>query len=52
MAENYYALVNKNDLFSFSGLVSLKSKNRFPIPVGDRTLISRRLKCDFQGRLA
>ena len=50
--KNFYALVNKNDLFSFSGLVSLKSKNRFPIPVGDRTAITRRLTCDFQGRLA
>ena len=47
-----YALVNKNVPFSFSGLVSLKSKNRFPIPYGDRTLLTRRLACDFQGRLA
>ena len=28
----FFALSNKNDLFSFSGLVSLKSKNGFPIP--------------------
>ena len=50
--DTFFALVNKNDLFAFSGLVSQKSKNWFPIPFGEALLLSRRLTCDFQGRLA
>ena len=52
VAQNVFSLVNKNDPFSISGLVILKSKNRFPIPAGDRTLLLKRVTCDFQGRLA
>ena len=48
----FYALVHKNDLFVFSGLVSQKTKNRYPIPFGDSSLLSRRLVCDFQGMIA
>ena len=50
--KTFFALVNKNDLFSFSGLVSLKGKNRFPIPTGSMSSLARRLTCDLQGRLA
>ena len=49
LTENLSVLVNTNDLFSVSGLVSLKPGNRF---IGDRPLMLRRLACDVQGRLA
>ena len=29
-----------------------KNKNRYPIPQGDRTLLVKRITCDFQARLA
>ena len=45
-------LVHKKDIFSFSGPVSLKSKNRYPIPLGDRQALARRLRSDFKARIA
>ena len=47
-----FFLVSKNDLFAFNGLASSKTKTRLPIPQGDRQLLIRRIRCDFQGRLA
>ena len=52
LANHFFAFSNKNDIFPFSGSVSLKSKNRFPIAFGALTLLTRRLTTDFQGRLA
>ena len=48
----HYSLVCKNDLFSISGIFSLKGKIRFPIPVGDRLSVSRRIISDMKGRIA
>ena len=52
MGKNFLWVSKKNDLYVFSGLISLKGKNRFPIPIGDRSLLLRRLTCDLQGRIA
>ena len=50
--KTFFALANENDLFSFSGLIYHKCKNRFPIPYGDRVMLVRRITCDIQSRLA
>ena len=33
--QHLFSLVYKNDLYAYSGLVSLRTKNRYPIPHGD-----------------
>lgn len=50
--ENYFFLAYKNDLYAFSGLNSLRTKNRYPIPHGDFRLLAKRITCEFQSRLA
>ena len=47
-----FTLVYKNDMFAFSGFVNLQCKNRFPIPQGDMSLLFKRIRSDFQARLA
>ena len=48
----FFSLVCKNDLFAFSGLNSLRTNNRYPIPHGDMRLLYKRITCEFQSRLA
>ena len=50
--KSYFTLVHKNDMFSILGLASLKCKNRYPIPYGSRQVLTKRITCDFQGRIA
>ena len=51
-SNQFLALVNKNDLYSLSGLKSLLVKNRFPIAYGSTACLRNRLVCDFQARIA
>ena len=50
--QHHICLVNKNDLYAFSGIENLKGKNRFPIPDGSKSNICKRLVCDMKSELA
>ena len=39
-------------VFSFAGQINHKTKNRYPIPYGDKQALVRRITCDIQARLA
>ena len=45
---HFFALVNKNDLYSISGLISLETKKRFPIPYGDTHTLLKRITSDLR----
>ena len=47
-----FGLRYKNDLYAYSGLDSLRTNNRYPIPHGDIKLLYKRITCEFQSRLA